>query len=51
LLDLQSKLSLIVPGNTPSRDKVEQALLIQLGWPADRNFETSADWQIMVRCK
>jgi hypothetical protein len=51
LLDLQSELTLIVPGDSSPRYEVQKALLIELRWPTDRNFQASTDRQVMVRCK
>jgi len=51
LLDLQRQLALVMASDTPSRHKVQQAFLIQLRWPTDRHFKTSANRQVMIRCK
>jgi len=51
LLDLQRKLALVVPSDTPSRHQVKQAFLIQLRRPTNRNLKTSANRQIVIRCK
>jgi len=48
LLDLQSKLTLVMPCDTSSCHQIQKAFFVQLRWPADRDFKTSADRQIVV---
>jgi hypothetical protein len=40
-----------MPGDTAASHQIQKALFIELRWPTDRDLETSANRQIMIRCK
>jgi len=51
LLNLQSQLSLHVPGDAAPRDQIQQAAIIQLCWPADGNLQARTNRKVVFRRK